>query len=61
MDFHTIIFSPTAKALIEVECRLAIPQLHIREPFRDYIQKRRVQSNSRTCPESAELSKVESP
>jgi hypothetical protein len=46
---YTVILSPTAKALIQVECGFAIPKLHIRKPFRYDIQKRRVDSNGRTC------------
>jgi hypothetical protein len=31
---HTIVFSPAAKALVQIERSFAVPQLHIRKPFR---------------------------
>jgi hypothetical protein len=47
--FHTIVFAPAAKALVKVECCLAVPQLDIGQPFCNDIQKRRIHANRRAC------------
>jgi len=41
----TVILSPAAKTLIQVEGSLAVSQLHIRKPFRYDIQKCRIHPN----------------
>lgn len=40
----TVIFSPTAKTLVQIKRSFAVPQLHIRQPFRYNIQDCSVQS-----------------
>lgn len=39
---HTILGTPAAERLIEVECGSTMAQLNIREPFRDDIEHSRV-------------------
>ena len=34
---RTIIFAPATKVFVEIKRRFAMPQLYIREPFRDNV------------------------
>jgi hypothetical protein len=47
---HTVVLPPTTEALIKVESSFAVPQLHIRKPFCNNVEKGCIDADDRTCP-----------
>lgn len=44
---YTIVLSPAAEVLVEVEAGCAVSELDVGEPFRDYVEEGGIQANSR--------------